>query len=310
MIAFLVCQILSAELSYQQHIPPQPPTFRTEVRGVYVDVFVTKDGRPVGGLQVEDFEIFDNGVPQNNIMLLEATDYPLSTVLLLDASASVQGRKLVQIKKAAYMFIDGLTSQDDIGIITFSTRYRLMQSLTATRELAHNSVDSITILGGATALLDGLYAATIHAESGTGRPLVVIFSDGDDNSSWLTMKELLKTAKTSEAVIYAVRATSGAGIYFGRTESQGASFIENAPDMHGRRVLAEIAQTTGGRLVSIESPVVLSETFAAILHEVRSRYLLFYEPKGPRVEGWHVLEVRLKRGKRGKVRARAGYFMK
>jgi Ca-activated chloride channel family protein len=176
--------------------------------------------------------------------------------------------------------------------------------------LDRRTVYSIAGRGAATALLDSLYAATIHAESGSGRPLVVLFTDGDDNSSWLAMDEVVKTAKTSDSVIYAVRAASGAGVYMSSTDSQGAYVEENAPDRHGRHVLSEVTRATGGRFVPIRSPVALSETFAEILREMRSRYLLFYEPGEPLVEGWHTLEVRLKRGKKGKVRAREGYFLR
>lgn len=70
--------------------PSSTPRFRTEARRVFVDVFVTRKGRPVDGLGVEDFEVFDDGALQRGVSLLSAHN-PLSVALVLDGSASVRG---------------------------------------------------------------------------------------------------------------------------------------------------------------------------------------------------------------------------
>ena len=278
----------------------QPFVFRTEVRRVYVDAFVTRDGRPVAGLAADDFEIFDDGIVQRDVTLVEARDRPLSAVLLVDTSSSVRGRKLERLTRAAHGFMDGLTAQDEVHLMTFGTRYRVRET---------HAIDSMTS-AGATTLWDSLYAATILAEIGVGRPFVVLFSDGEDNSSWLSSREILRTVETSPAVVYAVRSVSGAGVRLRSTESREAGFAATASVLREEHVLAEVVQAAAGRLVDLESAEALPETFAQILSEMRSRYLLTYEPAEGAPEGWHVLEVRLKSDAKSEVRARTGYFLR
>jgi hypothetical protein len=74
------------------------------------------------------------------------------------------------------------------------------------------------------------------------------------------------------------------------------------------RALREIAEASGGRFWTAESPARLREAFAAIAASLRARYVLRYEPQGPAREGWHAVNVRL-RGVRGRVQARRGYWV-
>jgi VWFA-related protein len=282
-------------------------TFRSEVRRVLVDTFVTREGRPLAGLEADAFEVLDNGRLQENVTLLSA-GYPLSAVLLLDTSSSVRGDKLERLEHAASDFIDNLSEDDEVSVMTFGTRYRMSQEFTLDHDRARAAVSRMTALGG-TALLDALFAATLSAEKGQGRPLIVLFSDGDDNASWLSTEELAVTARRSEAVIFSVRATSGAGIRFGQTEHRPAVFIENPRDEAGGRVLEAVAAATGGQVLSLGPTANVSEAFRDILDAMRTRYLLVYEPLDPS-PGWHHLEVRLKRGIRADVRAREGYFLR
>jgi VWFA-related protein len=282
-------------------------TFRSEVRRVMVDAFVSRESRPLAGLGEDDFEVLDNGRLQENVTLLSA-GYPLSVVLVLDNSSSVRGDKLERLQHAASDFIDNLSEEDEVSVMTFGTRYRMSQEFTLDHDRARTAVSRMNALGG-TALLDALFAATLAAERGQGRPLVVLFSDGDDNASWLSTEELAATARRSEAVIFSVRATSGAGIRFGMTDQRAAVFVENARDEAGGRVLDAVATATGGQVLSLGPTANLAGAFRDILEAMRTRYLLVYEPLDP-TPGWHHLEVRLKRGIRADVRAREGYFLR
>jgi VWFA-related protein len=281
------------------------PTFRTEVRRVYVDTFVTRENRPVAGLGAEDFVVLDNGLVQSNVTLLRGIDHPLSAVLLLDASASVRGDVLLRLQDAARELIEHLGEDDEVSLMTFGTRYLRIQALTREHDLALDAVDRIRGHGG-TSLLDALFAATVYAEEGRGRPLVVLFTDGDDNASWLSTERLVTAARRSEAVLFAVRASSGAGIAFGSTDSGAAFFAESGADEAGRRMLDAVTAATGGRVLSLSSTSSLAAAFREILETMRSRYLLVLEPTD-RTRGWHRLEVRLKPGRKGEVRAREGY---
>ena len=89
-----------------------PPTFTVDVEAVYVDVFVTEANRPVAGLSESDFELRDNGARQH-VELVAVESLPLTTFLVLDASGSVGGVKLVQLQAAARALLAGLRPGDE-----------------------------------------------------------------------------------------------------------------------------------------------------------------------------------------------------
>jgi Ca-activated chloride channel family protein len=124
-------------------------------------------------------------------------------------------------------------------------------------------------------------------ESDVGRALVIVFSDGVDTASFLSPDVILDTAKRSDVVAYAV--VAGA--------SPKGSFLH------------ELSELTGGTFYDAGSPDNLAATFIKILNEFRQRYLVSYSPRDVLAEGWHRLEVRVRR--RGvDVKARTGYFAK
>ena len=85
----------------------QAPTFSAKVEGVRVDVLVTDNGRAVPGLGPGDFDVRDNGVPQQ-IDLVDLTDVPVNVVLTLDFSRSVTGDKLAALRRAGRGLLDAL----------------------------------------------------------------------------------------------------------------------------------------------------------------------------------------------------------
>jgi len=110
-----------------------------------------------------------------------------------------------------------------------------------------------------------------------------VFSDGLDTASWLPAERVLDTARRSDVVAYAVAVRSPARPEF----------------------LRELTSLTGGRLFEVEKTQRLDSSFLDILKEFRQRYLVSYTPRGVAKEGWHKLDVRVKRG--GTVKARPGY---
>ena len=122
---------VSAAEPWPAGVPPQqPPTFSTGVELVYVDVFVSHDGRPVGGLTAADFEVLDDGAPQT-IELVLREQRPLYAILLLDTSGSVAGEKLDQLRSAARAFLEDLGKDDRAVLLTFSHEVRLHTPVTA-----------------------------------------------------------------------------------------------------------------------------------------------------------------------------------
>ena len=248
-----------------------------------VDVVVTDGRQPVTGLQVTDFDLRDNGVPQA-IELLEATQVPLNAVLALDTSASTAGSGHADLVSAGQALVDGLVPGDTASLITFShavvPRVGPTSDFPRIREALANLPSS-----GRTALLDGLYVALIGTLEHPGNSLVIAFTDGSDVSSWLTPDDVIGAARRSNAVVYPV----------------------TLPNVQERSALKRLADVTGGEGIDIKSTSEMRSAFLRILNQHRARYVLSYVPAGVPPGGMHDIDVRVRR--RGvTVKARSNYF--
>jgi VWFA-related protein len=260
----------------------QTATFSSRLEAVRVDVLVTDNGRIVRGLGPADFEVVDNGVVQQ-IDLVSFEQLPVNVVLALDMSLSMVGERLEHLRAAGRAVLDGLRGEDRAGLLTFSHMLRLPQPLTSDAARVRTALERVEP-SGATALVDGVYAAMTLAGSDAGRDLLLVFSDGVDTASFLSPERVLESARRTDATVYSVTVRGSGRSPF----------------------LRDLSEQTGGNVIEIASTTGLQKTFVGILDEFRQRYLLSYTPRGVSRDGWHRLQVRLK-GRRGTVTARAGY---
>jgi Ca-activated chloride channel family protein len=261
----------------------QPPTFTTGVQAVRVDVLVTDADRPVLGLSPRDFEVRDNGVLQD-VSLVSADQLPLNVILALDTSGSVAGEPLQHLRAAGRALLELLEPEDRAALVTFSHEVTLRQALTRDVEGVGRQLLGIEPRGE-TAVIDGSYAAVMLGDTDVGRDLVIVFSDGVDTASFLPGERVVDAARRSDVVVYGVSVRG-----------------TDRPDF-----LRELAGVTGGTLLELDSTRDLGGAFVRLLQEFRQRYLLSYSPRGVSSEGWHELQVTVKR-RRATVRARAGYM--
>jgi Ca-activated chloride channel family protein len=140
--------------------------------------------------------------------------------------------------------------------------------------------------------------------------MVLLFTDGEDNSSWLTEKELVNVARESEAIVHVIglkssneRVTSTIEDSGGKKKSLNHSNSLNQAE----NLLEEITKVTGGRVWYADSSAELEQVFLKVLEEMETRYLLSYQLLGVPSEGWHELEVKLKKQRGETIRARPGY---
>ncbi|HEY7412649.1 MAG TPA: VWA domain-containing protein [Vicinamibacteria bacterium] len=260
----------------------EPPTFGVEVEAVRLDVVVTRRGRPVRDLDPANFEVLDNGVPQS-VALVPRQEAPANVLLVLDTSTSVVGTRLARLKEAAATFVQGLAEDDRAGLLVFSHRVRLLAPPGSPPLQVASALGGIEA-GGATALVDAAYVAMSLMDTGKGRPVVVLFTDGEDEMSWLSWSGMRRSARQSEAAFYA---------------------IVPEPGPRWDETLGGLVEDTGGRWWKAGDDS-LRDAFLQVLEAVRSRYVLSYQPQGVAEGGWHEVEVRIK-GKAGEARTRRGY---
>ena len=286
---------------------PPPRTFNVGVEGVYVDVFVTDGNRPVVGLTAADFELKDNGARQP-LELVAVESLPMTTFLVLDTSGSVAGEKLARLQAAARALLGGLRPGDEAALVTFDQEIHLRVPPTSDRARLDRGVGGL-LPGGATALHDALYAGALLA-SGRGRSLLVLFTDGEDNLSWLGAAEVRQVLLESNALVQVVGIVPRQDREFDTRALRAPSlFSERPPDEPAHvRTLRHLAEVTGGRFWSATSPDTLAQAFLAILDAMKTRYVLRFEPDRAGREGLHELEVTLTR-RAGKVHCRKAYFV-
>lgn len=266
-------------------VATQQPTFKVGIDLVSVDALITRNKQPVRGLKAADFEIRDNGVLQRIDRADEGGQaMPLDVVLTFDTSETMFGGRLDQLVEAGRGVLDRLRPGDRAALVTFSERTVLRQGLSNNLAAVRRALDGLTATGR-TSMFDALYASLMLRRPSDTRSMVLLFSDGLDNSSWLGMGDMRRVARESDSVVYAVGLDDGL-----------------------RKQVGDLVNDTGGDVVIADSPDNLKTLFVRLLQEMQSRYLLAYYPQGVRREGWHTIDVRL-RARKGDVKARRGYYV-
>ena len=283
----------------------EPGRFKSAAEVVMIDVLVTDDRRAVTGLTANDFELLDNGTPQT-IQQLYVEQLPLAVIMVLDTSGSVNGQRLDDLKKGAGVVVDRLRPSDQAAIVSFAGDLNLKAGLTSDRAMLHDAIRKLTAVGG-TALRDATFAGLALRGAAQTRTLVLLFSDGVDTASILSEERVSQIARRSDATVYAIGIrdappplpATGGGLLRPSTTTTTLATDD--------RFLTRIARETGGRLLHAQQNREIASTFARVIDEFNSRYVLGYVPTGVRAGGWHEVAVRLKK-RQGTILARRGYF--
>jgi VWFA-related protein len=284
----------------------QAMQFRAGVEAVRVDALVVDGGKPITDLRADDFELRDNGAVQT-IESVAISDVPVSMMIALDTSESVAGHILQELKEGVRAAAAALRPGDRSALISFSSDLRLTMDWADGTAAMPNALSRLRA-GGGTALWDATFAAlTFSDDTPAIRRLVLMFSDGDDTSSWLPRQSVLDKARRTDVVVYGIeiRDASTRPIPALHNRSGTESFKNDSPD--DSPFLEQVADLTGGSRFRISDAAELRRAFARILIEFRTRYLITYTPQGVDQRGWHPIDVKLKT-KKGKVTARRGYM--
>jgi VWFA-related protein len=276
-----------------------PPVFRASADVVSVDAAVQRDRRPVIGLKPADFELLDNGVPQE-ISDVAYERLPIDVTLLLDVSASVTGSTLEELGRALRQVRADLLPADRLRLLIFNMSVRRLVDFSQPSSNIDEALASVRG-AGSSAVFDSLAVALSTFDAPGRRPLVVLFSDGQDSSSISDVETLLDVAR---------RTTPTVAIILGSPNPERpASVLRTSSSVSTASVGAlsdRIALETGGIVAPLKAGENLTSRFRRMLQEFRSSYVLYFTPRGVEPSGAHTLEVRVKRPGVD-VRARRGY---
>ncbi len=277
----------------------QPPLFQMDVRLVRV-LATVKDatGQLVGGLSKEDFQILDNGVPQQLAIFEHQTEQPLSIAVLIDTSAST-GIDLKYEVDSVNRFFKALFREgnpdDAVNLLAFNWEtVQLTPRFTHNLDVLDRALRNVRSDGG-TSLYDSLYLAAGTLEGRTGRHVIIVVTDGGDTTSYKNFHDALRAAQMSDTVLYPVLVipvTNNAGRNTG-----------------GENALYTLSQDTGGRVFAPTLGAELDDAFLEIIRDLRTQYLLAYYPKDAPLskDPFHRIDIKLKRPNL-RVSARSGYY--
>ena len=293
-------------------LPSSQQRFRSSTDAVLVDVQVLAGGKPVTGLTAADFELKDSGVRQD-IQVASFADVPISLLLALDVSASVEGERLERLTAAAREAVDALRPGDQAAVLTFRDRVQLHADWTSDRAALRTRLGELKAAGW-TALYDAVFSAVSLREKAAGRVVVLVFSDGIDTASWLDATAAIEAARRSDVVITAVSAAERVQPSSGREarlalglEAHLRRWFDTDPSLFPYAFFEVLTGQSGGQLLHVSSDEQLAPVFRRIVDDFKTRYLLTFAPKGVAPDGWHPIDVSLKRI-RGDVKARRGYW--
>jgi VWFA-related protein len=264
----------------------------------------------ITNLKKDDCLVAENKEPQTIKNFTQEKNLPLTIGILLDTSGSQQNVLPLEQESGASFLKDVLTPKDEAFLISFDINVDLLADYTNSPREIRRSLDKARINTGAgtgsvtgnsrakgTLLYDAVYlAASEKLRAEAGRKILVILTDGGDQGSQETLKTSIEAAQKANAIVYVIL-IADRGFYGGM--SIGYS---------GDRDMEQLAHETGGRVINVgNNGKKLEEAFDQIQDELRTQYLLSYDPTNKKVDGTF-RTINLDCGKALKVQARKGYY--
>jgi Ca-activated chloride channel homolog len=282
----------------------EPGQIKTVTVNVRLPVAVTdKNNRFVVDLKETDFEIAEDRTPQAIISFQPQSNLPLDVAVLMDTSNSVKS-KLKFEKEAANSFLEtALKYREDRALFaTFDSQVELHQDFTNRLDFLTQAIDKVKAQGG-TRMYDAVYGICeekMMAPTSLGRRhAMVVITDGEDTESERELKEVIDIAQRTETTVYMISTESG-GIF-----GVKAGLVDRKED----KDLKRLAEETGGRAFFTANVNELKESLAGIARELRSQYLIAYEPTNGNYDGkFRQVEVKLPKHKGLRVRTKKGYM--
>lgn len=271
---------------------------RTSADLVMVPVTITDDfNRPVTGLDRDNFEVFENKKLQP-IKNFSSEDTPVSIGIILDVSGSMRD-KLERARDAVREFCNAANPQDEFFVITFSDSPHTVTDFTNRIEDVENALLMVQSRGR-TSLLDAIYLGIRKMkEARYSRRALLILSDGGDNHSRYSERDVKNAVKEADILIYSV------GTY--------DRYVSTQEELLGPELLESVSDVTGGQAFTLTNEANLPAVTRSIGSRLRHQYMLAYRPSTPARDGkWHKIVVKLRLPSKWpallRVTARSGYY--
>ena len=276
-------------------------TLRAAVDEVAIFFTATDHGKSVTDLTESDVEVRDDSKPPSGILSFRnEAELPLRLGLIIDTSNSITSRFSFEQATATKFLQKVVTNKDDLAfVVGVNNSVLMVQDFTSDQNLISRAVNQLAP-GGGTALWDAIaFAAdklSSHFEVQPVARILVVISDGQDNSSSLPLKEAIAAAQHGEVAVYTV--------------STRDDFNEQQSALIGDHALQAISELTGGAAFVPGSLRRLNGSFANLQQVIRGRYLVSYKPASFERNGqYRSIDIAAKKdGHPLKIYARKGYY--
>jgi len=289
----LLCAISHAQPPAQAPAEESEAVFRSDTRLVEVHATVTdENGRLLSDLPRSAFRIYENDVPQG-IKMFRREDAPVSLGLIIDNSASMLMRR-AQVAAAALDLVRASNKEDEVFIMTFNDKPALVQDFThdiRQLETSLNKIDST----GATAMRDALALGVEHLRrlAKNDKKVVLVVTDGEDNSSLERLDRVVRAAQQDGILIYAI------GLLTSETEKSAAL---------AKQDLDALTLATGGEVFYPKALSEVNDISEHVARDLRNQYIIAYNPTDQRRDGTF-RRIRVTVDVPGAmVKTRTGYF--
>jgi VWFA-related protein len=263
-----------------------------DVAQVVVPVVVTdQNGYYIKDLNKDDFIISEEGVDKEITYFDKKGKTKFNLVLLMDISSSMKD-KIGDVKDAAKIFLEALITKKDKAIIVMFN-HEVFEDTDFTNNIDEliNSL-SIAFPFGATALYDAVAYCTKLLKGVPGRNIIILFSDGEDNSSYIDPFTLIKRVERSNSVIYSI--------------GKRTSFYD---DIRYQDILKNISVSSGGITFLFDDISDIPTIYREIRRDIKAKYILQFKPqKKGKLKRFRKITVSVKGKKRYKIRTIKGYY--
>lgn len=274
---------------------------RKDVDEVALFFAAIDNGKPVSNLRPQDVSLLDDRQPPATITNFRGeAELPLRLGLVIDTSESITSRFSFEQDAATRFLQNVVTNSDDRAfVIGFSNSVLLVQDFTGDQNQISHAIGQLVPAGG-TALWDAIgFAVQKLARRPEPQPvarILVVISDGDDNSSKSTLKQAIEAAEREDVIVYTV--------------SPAESGLASAGPSTGDRALRVLAEQSGGAAFVPGAVRNLKHSLAELQQVIRSRYLISYKPARFQPDGhFRKIDITAQRsGRKLRVYARKGYY--
>lgn len=268
--------------------------FKKQVQEVFLHATVVDEtGRPVTGLDKSAFSIYQNGQLEQ-VTSFQREDVPVAMGIVIDNSGSMRDKR-ARVNQAVVNLIRASNQQDEVFVVNFGQTPYLDQDFTSDVNLLQAALRQ-TSTRGSTALYDAVVASNVHLRNNPrlNKKVLLVITDGQDNMSRETLEDALHKLQTNKgATLYAIGIT------------------DEGMNRSARQALQDLAASTGGVAFFAQSLDEVDAISRNIAHDIRTQYLLAYNP-GPNIgTGYQAIRVEARgpgKNSRLTVRTRTGYY--